>query len=70
MSDITMCSGESVALVLDNDGMRLEAGFECPLRDTCCRYKANPSKENQGWFAELPYDKLNEECEYYWTNVH
>ena len=42
-------------------------GKDCPLKETCYRYKAKPS-DYQSYFAEPPYKEENEheKCEYYW----
>jgi hypothetical protein len=46
-------------------------GGECPLKETCYRFKANPSSW-QSFFHEPPYkieyysEGKNISCEYYW----
>ena len=44
------------------------SGQDCPLKETCYRYKATPSKYRQSYFTEAPYDKEKEECDHYWTD--
>jgi hypothetical protein len=37
---------------------------ECPLRETCYRFKAEPSKWRQSYFVDMkPKDG---KCDYYW----
>jgi len=38
-------------------------GNECPLKETCYRYKAEPSKYRQSYLAESPF--YNRHCNYY-----
>jgi len=40
------------------------AGRNCPLKETCYRYKAKPNMQWQSYFEE-PYDKKKQTCEYY-----
>lgn len=42
-------------------------GGECPLKETCYRYKAESEKYGQSYFTEPPYS--NEECDYYWPMI-
>lgn len=39
---------------------------DCPLRDTCYRYKAKASEYLQAYFTEPPYNKETGECPTYW----
>ena len=39
-------------------------GKDCPIKETCYRYKATPSEFRQSYFIEAPYK--DGECEYYW----
>lgn len=38
-------------------------GKECPIKNQCYRYTANPS-DYQSYFAESPWD--GEKCEMFW----
>ena len=38
-------------------------GNDCPLKETCYRYKAKPS-EYQSYFMEAPYK--DGDCSHYW----
>ena len=53
MPDITMCVGE-------------KDEKDCPLKETCYRYKAKPSEFWQSYFMEPPYNELEEKCYHYW----
>ena len=43
------------------------SGGNCPMRETCYRYKAEPS-EYQSYFTETPYKMIEGkiECDHYW----
>lgn len=41
-------------------------GSNCPLKETCFRYKAKASEYLQAYFTEPPYDKEAGECPTYW----
>lgn len=43
-------------------------GHECPIKETCYRYTAIPSKYWQSYFTETPYDHLTEDCDYFWED--
>jgi len=65
MPDVTMCKGsnkESFPLSVE---VGVTEDFDCPLRETCWRYKAKAS-EQQSYFVGLPYDREKEDCEHYW----
>lgn len=65
MPDITMCEGSS----LITNG-RLKPGeideapvvTECPMKETCYRFKAKPSDFRQAYFRGIPYDPDTGEC--------
>lgn len=58
MPDITMCEGTGRT---DN----LETGvLECPLKETCFRFKATPSEFRQAYFITLPYDQKTATCKW------
>ena len=44
-------------------------GGDCPLKDTCYRYKAMPSEFRQAYFFGEPFvgEDDNVTCEYYWS---
>ena len=39
-------------------------GRDCPLKEKCFRFKANPAKMCQTYFSEAPYK--DGECDYFW----
>lgn len=41
-------------------------GLDCPLKESCYRYKAEPSTFMQSYFFDVPFDKEKGECEHYW----
>lgn len=41
-------------------------GKDCPKKETCYRFKAEPSEYRQAYFVHEPYDHEAEECEHYW----
>lgn len=41
-------------------------GGDCPLKESCYRFKATPSPYAQSYFAEIPYDAEKKACEHYW----
>ena len=59
MPDITMCLGE-----------QKETKSVCPLRNSCYRYTATPSKYRQSYFVEAPYivEPDGTSCEYFWKD--
>lgn len=40
-------------------------GNYCELRETCYRYKSEPSKYRQSYFCKTP-NTTSYDCEYYW----
>jgi len=40
-------------------------GEDCPYKDSCYRYMAK-DEMYQSYFAEVPYDKGEDTCPYYW----
>ncbi len=44
------------------------SGGDCPLKETCYRYKATPSEFSQSYFIEVPYDQEYEACGHYWED--
>lgn len=62
MPDITMCAGIASKSFPLSVAVGAQKEFECPLKETCYRYKANPS-EWQSFFVGVPYE--NGECEHY-----
>jgi len=65
MADITMCKGtEKEAFPISYEiGLN---DFECPLRHSCLRHKANPNEHWQSYLVGIPYDRDKEVCEHYW----
>jgi hypothetical protein len=41
-------------------------GGNCPLKESCYRFKATPSPYAQSYFAEIPYDAEEDGCDHYW----
>jgi hypothetical protein len=41
-------------------------GTECPLKESCYRYRATPNEYWQAYFTEVPYNREKQECEHYW----
>lgn len=41
-------------------------GGDCPLKDTCYRYKATPSEGRQSWLSTPPHKEGD--CAYYWKH--
>ena len=41
---------------------------DCPLKEGCYRFKAEPSKYRQSYFIGIPFDKKNKKCDMYWKN--
>lgn len=39
-------------------------GNDCPLKETCYRYKATPDDLWQSYFMEIPYK--DGDCSHYW----
>jgi hypothetical protein len=42
-------------------------GTDCPLKETCYRYKATPSEFMQAYFT-IPPIKNDGTCDYYWKD--
>ena len=40
------------------------SGLNCPLKETCYRFKAMKKVYGQAYFLSPPY--IDSECEYYW----
>lgn len=45
-------------------------GTNCPLKEECYRFTANKNELYQSYFVEVPYDKKQNKCEYYWRQVY
>jgi hypothetical protein len=43
-------------------------GKDCPLKETCYRFKAKPNELYQSYFIEPPFDKKEKKCDYYWED--
>jgi len=41
-------------------------GGDCPLKETCYRYKTTPDEFWQSYFVEVPYNEEKKECDHYW----
>ena len=55
MPDITMCTGSNKEMI-------------CPLKDSCYRYTATPTKDRQSYFSKLPVLNRVYGCDYFWDN--
>ena len=44
------------------------SGIDCPLKENCYRYTAQPSKYRQSFFSEVPYNIEEKRCEYFMNN--
>lgn len=44
-------------------------GKDCPLKENCYRFKAEPSEYRQSYFVEIPYNKEKKDCESLWTTL-
>jgi hypothetical protein len=40
------------------------SGADCPLKETCYRFKAMANIYGQAYFSKPPY--IDKACEYYW----
>lgn len=41
-------------------------GLNCPLKESCYRYKAKSDNLYQSYFIEVPYNSNEDKCEYYY----
>lgn len=41
-------------------------GTDCPIKDNCYRYWAEPSEFRQAYFFNPPYDETNKKCNEKW----
>ena len=41
-------------------------GTNCPLAETCWRFRAPGNDYWQSYFTEVPYNHQEKNCEYYW----
>jgi hypothetical protein len=41
-------------------------GTNCPLKETCFRFKAKSNEFRQAYLTEVPYDHDNNSCDVYW----
>lgn len=65
MPDITMCKGNIKEAFPLSVKVGVIKNFECPLKETCYRYKAKPDEYWQSYFVGIPYDKEKKDCEFY-----
>lgn len=45
-------------------------GLDCPIKETCYRYKAQDNEFRQSYFTNTPY-RIEDGvivCDYYWTD--
>lgn len=66
MADITKCKGTTREAFPLSVEIEVTEDFECPMKETCYRYKAVASEHWQSYFIGVPYDKEKEDCEHYW----
>jgi len=43
---------------------------QCKLKENCYRYNAMPSKYDQSYFVNSPYNKQEDNCQYFWDSSH
>lgn len=43
-------------------------GGDCPLKESCYRCLATPSEFRQSYFMHPPYNKQEDNCQYFWDN--
>jgi hypothetical protein len=41
-------------------------GTNCPLKETCYRFRAPSNDYWQAWFSEVPYNNESKNCDEYW----
>lgn len=41
-------------------------GKDCPLKETCRRFKAEPNPHRQSYFVNPPIEQETEKCLHYW----
>lgn len=44
-------------------------GGNCPLKETCYRFKANINTIYQSYFLKPPYNKKTKKCKFYERNT-
>jgi len=44
-------------------------GQDCPIRETCYRFKANPDPFRQA-YASFKYDSVTQSCDHYWKFIN
>lgn len=42
------------------------SGNNCPLKENCYRFLAAPNPYRQSYFTEPPFNKVIEDCDYFW----
>ena len=55
-----------IAFFIVMPDMSICTGEECPLRNTCYRYRANASTLMQYYFTEVPYNVEEDKCDFYY----
>jgi len=43
-------------------------GKQCPIKDDCHRYTAEPTPMRQSWFMTVPYRPDTDHCPHFWPN--
>ncbi len=56
-----MCLGVDDSLRIDSKDTHVR---ECPLKETCFRFKATPSEFRQAYFIRIPYDPVTGKCKH------
>lgn len=41
-------------------------GEDCPLKESCYRYKATPDPIYQSYFTVIPFNSEEKSCDTYW----
>lgn len=44
------------------------SGKNCPYSTICYRFTAKANELRQSYFSTPPYNKLTDECDYFWAN--
>ena len=42
-------------------------GINCPLKESCYRFKAKANEYLQSYFQQDPYNKDAKDCAFYWS---
>lgn len=65
MPDFTMCTGTNRKLFELSIAIGITEAVDCPLRNRCIRYLAEPKFPGQSFFLGIPYNSVTKSCEYF-----